>query len=124
MDSDGNDLSKDLVSMGTPVFFMVVYDVEKASESSLKLFDDIYRQCQTKGWDFYLLNSDVPEDLQKYRDKYKLEDYPVLNSDDTSLKAAVRSNPGLIIVRDTRVIQKYNYHDIPEWKELANIATN
>lgn len=124
MDNDGNDLSKELVSMEKPVFFMVVYNIEKASESSLKIFDNIYRQCQQKGWDFYLLNSDIPEDLQSYRTKYKLENYPVLNSDDTSLKAAVRSNPGLIIVRNSFVVKKYNYRDIPSWEELEKIAEN
>jgi len=124
MDNDGNDLSKDLVSMDKPVFFMVVYNIEEASESSLKIFDKIYQQCQQKGWDFYLLNSDVPEDLQKYKTKYHLENYPVLNSDDTSLKAAVRSNPGLIIVRNSIVVKKFNYRDIPDWNELEKIAEN
>ena len=124
MDADGNDLSKELVSQEKPIFFMIVYDIEKSSKSSLKIFDEIYKQCQEKEWDFYLLNSDVPEELQKYREKYHLADYPVLNSDDTALKAAVRSNPGLIVVRNSFVIQKFNYHDIPTWNELEKIAKN
>ncbi len=122
MDAEGNDLSKELVSMDKPIFFMVVYNIEKASKSSLKLFDNLYRQCQSMNWEFYLLNSDVPDDLQKYRNSYKLEEYPVLNSDDTSLKAAIRSNPGLIIVRNSKVIQKFNWRDIPSWDELKKIA--
>ncbi len=124
MDEDGNDLSKELVSQHNPVFFMVVYDIAKAGEENLKKFDDIYRMCNERGWDFYLLNSDVPEELKKYRKDYSLPDYPVLNSDDTALKAAVRSNPGLIIVRDAVVVAKFNHHDIPSVGKLVKIATN
>ncbi len=122
LDESGNDMSKDLVSSPNPVFFMVVYDINKAKEEALHKFDEIYDKCNAKGWDFYLLNSDVPEDLQKIRQKYRLPDYSVLNSDDTALKAAVRSNPGLIIVREGRVLAKFNYRDIPSWNELQKIA--
>ena len=122
LDADGNDLSNTLVASEHPVFFMVVYNIEKASPKALKKFDAIYQECQKKGWDFYLLNSDLPEVLAKKRAEYELGDYPVLSSDDTALKAAIRSNPGLIIVRDGVVRMKYNQRDIPSWNEMEKIA--
>jgi hypothetical protein len=122
MDADNNDMSNVLVASETPVFFMSVYDIQKAAPEALKKFDEIYAFCQEKGYEFYMLNSDVPSDLEKVRAELELGDYPVLNSDDTSLKAAVRSNPGLIVVRAGLVIEKYNHRDIPSVNDLNNLV--
>jgi uncharacterized membrane protein YphA (DoxX/SURF4 family) len=121
MDTIGNDLSNTLASSERPVFLMVVYDITIANKASLDLFAPIFELCKKNGWEFYMLNSNLPEDLSKVVSQNKLPDYPVLNSDDTALKAAIRANPGLIIIQNGIVKHKFNYRDIPEVDELVKI---
>ncbi len=123
LDLDGNDLSVELAKSEQPVFLMVVYDIMDADADALKKFLPIYNLCQQNGWTFYMLNSDTPDDLRKRVEENGLNDFPVLNSDDTSLKAAIRANPGLIIIRDGIVLSKFNHRDIPVIEELNSLAT-
>lgn len=122
MDEDGNDMSFLLISSENPVFFMVLYDAAEVEKNTFQKFENVYKLCQENGWDFYLLSSAVPEDLEKIRKGMLMEGYPVLNSDDTSLKAAIRSNPGLILVKQGVVKAKYNYREIPDTEALHKIA--
>ncbi|OIP00383.1 MAG: hypothetical protein AUJ98_07495 [Bacteroidetes bacterium CG2_30_33_31] len=121
IDSNNVDISKEVVSSTSPSFLMVVTKMADANEKALKKFDAIYEACKNRGWNFYILSADVPEDLALYRKKYSLANYPVLNADDTSLKAAIRANPGLIVVKSAVVLKKYNYRDIPEPSVLINL---
>ncbi|MBN2745785.1 MAG: DoxX family membrane protein [Bacteroidales bacterium] len=123
LDSDGNDLSAELAKSEQPVFLMIVYDIMDADDDALKKFLPIYNLCQQNGWTFYMLNSDTPDDLKKRVEENELNDFPVLNSDDTSLKAAIRANPGLVILRNGVVKSKFNHRDIPDMEELNSLAT-
>jgi hypothetical protein len=45
-------------------------------------------------------------------------DMPFFNADDIALKTMIRSNPGLILVKDGVVIDKWHFNHFPDWEEL------
>jgi hypothetical protein len=40
------------------------------------------------------------------------------NADDVVLKTMVRSNPGLILLKDGKVLGKWHYNDFPSYDEM------
>jgi len=118
IDNDGIDVSKDLVSDTNYVFIFSIYHIEDVPEKLVPYMNQFFHDANDGGFNAVILNSDLPEDFKAFKNKYSLQDYPVFNSDDTALKAAVRSNPGLIVVRKGKVIAKYHYRNFLPLKEL------
>jgi hypothetical protein len=46
--------------------------------------------------------------------------YEFLTCDQTELKIVVRSNPGLVLLKDGIVIKKWSWRDIPSFNDLSN----
>ena len=61
-----------------------------------------------------------------YADPARIDDFrhavqfahPIYEADDILLKTIVRSNPGLVILRDGRVVRKFHASDVPAFGEL------
>ncbi len=47
-------------------------------------------------------------------------DYEYLYADDIILKTIVRANPGLVLLHDGVVMDKWHYNDLPDIEELNN----
>ena len=118
IDNEGNDVSKALVSDTNYTFLFVIYNIDKVPLNTIKIINKFYADATSKSYNTVLLNSDLPSELKEFQEKNNLVDIPVFNSDDTALKAAVRSNPGLIVVRSGRVIAKYHHSDFPSFDEF------
>ena len=134
IDAGGNDVSKELVSDKKFVFIFVIYDVEDfssklmprvnnsekiSSELVLKM-NRFYKEASDAGYQVVLLNSDLPEHFLKIKEENQLADFQIYSSDDTALKAAIRSNPGLIVVKSGVVMDKFHYKNIPDFKIFIN----
>jgi len=118
LDNEGNDVSKALVSDTNYTFLFVIYNIDKVPLNTIKIINKFYVDATSKAYNTVLLNSDLPTEFKEFQEKNNLVDIPVFNSDDTALKAAVRSNPGLIVVRSGRVIAKYHHSDFPTFDEF------
>ena len=44
--------------------------------------------------------------------------YPFYGADDILLKTIVRSNPGLVLLKDGKIIQKWHYKKLPTYDEI------
>ncbi len=120
VDASGSDISKELVSDENYVFIFVIYNLQKVPLEMVDPMNQMYADASDAGHTVVMLNSDLPDDYMKFKEENGLADFPLYNSDDTALKAAIRSNPGLIIVRSGEVISKYHYNNFPTYKEFLS----
>jgi uncharacterized membrane protein YphA (DoxX/SURF4 family) len=121
MDAQGEDWSSDLVNQEGGILFISIYDVSKLSEEDAEKLNELYAAAQKVGLEMVMLNSNTPDVYNEYKEKLLLPDLDLYNSDDTALKAAIRSNPGLIVVRDAVVMAKYHINDFPNIEEIKQI---
>ncbi len=120
VDNEGVDVSKELVSDSNYVFIFSIYNIDDVPRDIVGFMNQFYNDANTQGCVTVVLNSDLPEDFQAFKRETSLADFPIYNSDDTALKAAVRSNPGLIVIRKGKVLAKYHYHNFISLKEILS----
>ena len=64
-----------------------------------------------------LLTSASPDSMEVFRKRNKLV-MEVFNADGVPLKSMVRSNPGLLLLKDGIVIDKWHFHMLPSYEKL------
>jgi uncharacterized membrane protein YphA (DoxX/SURF4 family) len=116
-DAEGNNMSAEIIENPDFQFMFVAYDLSKTDLSKLEEIKDFARLCQDKGYSFIMLTSTLPEEVEAFVEMNNLSiDYCF--TDDVSLQAMIRSNPGLVLLKDAVVLGKWHYNDFPGFDEF------
>jgi hypothetical protein len=81
------------------------------------LVSQLMKDKEVKVW---ALTSSVDADIKIYTDKNKVN-YPFYNTDQTTLKTIIRSNPGVLLLKNNVIIKKWPSRRIPEPKEVYKL---
>jgi hypothetical protein len=92
---------------------MIAEDLEKTYVKNIGKIRDFIGQCNDQGIAFAVLTSSLPETVEDFKNKHQL-DTDFYFADDITLKAMIRANPGLILMEDSVVLEKWHYNDWPE----------
>ncbi len=108
---DGSEITEDVLA--EPYMLLVInYDIEKASKTNTSSLVALVNAFFNKGYYAYGLTASNREKIETYKHELQLPiDY--LTADETVLKTIVRSNPGIVILKEGTVIQKWHINDIP-----------
>ncbi len=113
------DMMPDILSNKNYSFLIVSYDLKLADMEGFDKISDLMNYAYGKKIKANLLTS-TSENLDTYRSKIK---FPVrfYNSDPITLKTVVRANPGVLLIKDGKIIEKWNYNDIPSVEEFEKL---
>jgi len=109
----GDNLTDSILSDTSYCFLLVMPHTETANQHAEGRLNALYRYCQDQGYNFYALTASGQEAREAWR-TYTGAEYPICTADETTLKTMVRSNPGLMLLHDGVVYNKWSAVDIPE----------
>jgi len=121
-DSDGNDYTADIFENPEFQLILVSWDLDEASAKGLKKMVEVNDLANQLNIPIVLITSSPQDVIQKTLELYHL-DLESLFADDIELKAMIRSNPGLVLMHDGVVIQKWPFRNFPDKKELESYLT-
>lgn len=119
VDLEGNDVTDLIIKTPGNNFILVTWDVEKANKQALLDMDLFARQAIRDGYNFVVLTSSLSEEIDSISSELELR-LMFFQADDIILKTMVRANPGLILMKDGVVIDKWSYKDFIEYREFKN----
>lgn len=121
----GEEITERVLTDMNYTFLLVAHRIEEADDSNIDLINEIYDYSVENGYGFYCLTSSPDEEIELWRDKTGAE-YPFCLVDDITLKTIIRSNPGLVLIKNGTVLNKWNDADLPDEYvlngKLENIA--
>lgn len=115
---DGCDITEEILN-DEYVFLLVSPKLEKADDSSMDLINEIYDYSVDNGYRFYCVTSSSDEAISKWQD-YTGAEYPFATMDEIVLKTMIRSNPGLILLKEGVVIRKWSTLSLPDEYQLTD----
>nr|WP_291530793.1 BT_3928 family protein [Bacteroides sp. UBA939] len=109
----GEDLTDGILSDKGYTFLLVVHRIEETDDSNIDLINEIYDYSVEHGYGFYALTSSPEEQIELWRDRTGAE-YPFCQMDDITLKTIIRSNPGLMLIKEGTILNKWSDNRLPD----------
>ena len=114
---DGEDITEQLLAHEGYTFLLVAPTLDEADDSQLDRINQVYEYAQDNGCPFYGLTASGSEAIGRWADRTGAE-YPFCQTDGTVLKTIVRSNPGLLLLKDGVIVRKWSHNRLPEEADL------
>jgi len=116
-DSSGyEDITEQVLQDTGYVFLLVSPFIETADDSRLDLINELYEYAREHSYPFYCLTSSTESNIQQWREKTGAE-YPFCQTDGIALKTVIRSNPGMMLLKDGVILRKWSHNDLPALNE-------
>lgn len=111
------DITQEVLSDPGYTFLMIAYSLSDMSLSHLNKFEDISSYANDNGYKFYCLTASTTDEILKW-EKDNAFNFVFGRTDERTLKTIVRANPGLILLKDGVILNKWADIDTPNEKEL------
>lgn len=115
---DGVDLTENVLTEDY-VFLLVSPWLERADDSGMDLINELYDYCQDHGYRFLCVTSSSDDAIANWQD-YTGAEYPFATMDEITLKTMIRSNPGLMLLKNGVVIGKWGVSSLPDEYQLTD----
>lgn len=119
----GEDITEDVLTDMNYTFLLITHRIEEADDSNIDLINEVYDYAIEHGYGFYCLTSSPDEQIEQWRDKTGAE-YPFCLMDDITLKTIIRSNPGLMLIKNSTILNKWSDADLPDEYALTDKLEN
>lgn len=119
-DSSNTDRTQEILTAQGYTFLWFVKDPGKARKDNADRIQNIIQQAAKLNMRFYILSSGTPEQTHDFVKNWHLENVTVYSLDGTVSKTAMRTNPGLMLIKDGVVQYKWSFRDYPKNISLEN----
>ena len=114
----GEDITEQVLTKKGYTFLLVSPRLAVADDSNFGDIDQIYEYAEENGIDFYCVTASANDEIERWRDLTGAE-YHFCNADETTLKTMIRSNPGLMLLKDGTIIGKWSHNTLPQTDDLT-----
>ncbi len=114
---EGEDITEQVLNDEGYTFLLVSPHLEQADDSQLDGLNRIYEYSQDNGYPFYCLTASSQRGITRWQDITGAE-YPFCQTDETTLKTVIRSNPGLLLLKNGVIIRKWSHNALPTAEEM------
>ena len=111
--TSGTDITDSVLTSRGYTFLLVAHRIEEADDSNIDLINEIYDYSVEHGYGFYALTSSPEDAIALWCDRTGAE-YPFCQMDDITLKTIIRSNPGLLLIKDGTILNKWSDSQLPD----------
>ncbi|MDY4148918.1 MAG: DoxX family protein [Paludibacteraceae bacterium] len=117
---DYDDITYDVLESEVPVTLVIMYDLAKTDLRQIDKVNALYNECIAKEEPFYILTGSGEQDIELFcfgiesdnrsnmLTPFNHPDMVFCTCDPVTLKTIVRANPGVIVVENGTIIDKYN----------------
>ena len=114
----GLDLTNNVLSHKGYTFLLISPHLETADDSNFGDIDRLYEYAQSYDIPFYCLTASTTKAIKRWIDLTGAE-YPFCITDEAVLKTIIRSNPGLLLLKDGTIINKWSHNNLPNEAKLS-----
>ncbi|MCT4600967.1 MAG: DoxX family protein [Marinifilaceae bacterium] len=119
MHPENGEITDEIINNPDFTFLLIAYNLKDTDTKYQNKINELYNYAISKGQSFYCITAALNNDIENFKEKYKAE-YPFCTMDEVELKTVVRSNPGLVLINNGTIINKWHINDIPSVEDFNN----
>jgi uncharacterized membrane protein YphA (DoxX/SURF4 family) len=109
----GDEITRKVLSDPGYSFLIIAYDLNKTDIKAFKRLNELSREADSAECRFYCLTSSTYDIIDKFISQVK-PDFQIYTADNITLKTIIRSNPGLMLLKEGTILGKWHSRNIPE----------
>jgi uncharacterized membrane protein YphA (DoxX/SURF4 family) len=114
---DRLDITQEVLSDSNYVFLMISPFLTTMNMSYLSSFEDVKNYADYRGYKFYCLTASVTDEIIEWAETNTIN-FDFCTTDERALKTIIRSNPGLVLLKNGVVINKWADINVPAEEDL------
>lgn len=118
--TEDGDITDIILEDAGYTLLIISHKVEKASTKNIKCIKSTIANAKKAGANVIWLTSSYTDEIDNFKTKYGIND-TFGATDDITLKTIVRSNPGLVLIKDANIIEKWHHNSLPTKDELNQL---
>ena len=113
-DLNGNAITDSLLNDKNYSFWLVMHELAHTEEDAelMAQVNDFYKLASQENFNFIALSASSAKEIDDFKHKHNAL-YNFASVDNTVLKTMIRSNPGLMLIKDGTVIANWHYNNFP-----------
>ncbi len=108
----GGNITDMILSEPSYQFLMIAHSLDDMRERQLDLFRGIYRYSEENDYPFYLVTASSVDIVSDWEEQHKTG-FQFTHADERVLKTMIRANPGLMLLKEGTVINKWDDLGVP-----------
>lgn len=119
-DGEGEDVTDEILNNPEPLLLLIAPKLEDADDEQMDEINGVYDYALEHQIPFYCVTGSSKEAIDTWSDNTGAE-YPFRMADEVLLKTMIRSNPGLMLLKDGTILGKWHYNDIPAEEDVKAV---
>ncbi|NDW19677.1 DoxX family protein [Dysgonomonas sp. 216] len=115
---DEENITSEVLESSNYTFLMIAYSLSEMNETYLSRFEDVNNYAKEYHYDFYCLTASSTTEILEWDDENPVN-FIFCQTDSRTLKTMIRSNPGLILLKNGVVINKWPDIRVPAEEQLS-----
>lgn len=107
------DVIPAVLDTGSAALLLIAYDLDKAHSHNYAHINRLHAMANEEQMQFYCLTAGTRQQIESWQKRTGAE-YIFCQSDATTLKTIIRSNPGLMLIRGGKVQAKWSNQRMPD----------
>lgn len=112
-DSAGDEHTYDLIHDGKYSFWLILPRKENGDDAAIDAIEDVYDYAKEHGYRFLGITALDSAEIAGWQHMAGIS-IPFYYADETVLRTMVRSNPGLMLVKKGKILNKWSSNDMPD----------
>ena len=119
-----DDITDEILYNEGYTFLLIIPNLMHADEGCIDLVNETYEYATDNGYAFYCLTASSSKKAQDYWSDHTGAEYKYYLCDERELKTIVRASPGLVLLKNGVVINKWSNYRLPDEYTLTDRLEN
>lgn len=116
--TDTEDITNQVLTDSNYVFLMVSTTLNGLDTAYLSNLEDVAHYAQDYHYGFYCLTASVTDEIMAW-ERDHISNFNFALTDERTLKTIIRTNPGLLLLKNGVIINKWAGYDVPAEEDLT-----